>query len=287
MFFLLGGILCNVALLLIVKSFERFKIEAFPAIVVNYFVAASLSFAFTKSKDVFVEAGHLYLPSVLLGVLFVSVFYLISLTAQKMGVSVASVANKMSVVIPVVSSFILFKDDINILKIGGIILALLAVVFVSSRNEKHSGAQKNSWILPAAVFIGTGVIDAIVNYAQKRIVQTNDETACLTGLFFYAAGFFGFLAFLLFYKRKKELNYGKTIVAGALLGIPNYFSIFLVMRAISDNVMQSSVLYPIVNVGVVLGSTVGALFLFSEKLSRKNWFGIALSVLAIAMITLA
>jgi drug/metabolite transporter (DMT)-like permease len=286
MLFLLLGIVCNVAILLIVRSFSRFGVASFPAIVVNYFVAASLSLVFTSSKSVFLEATHLWVPALILGILFVSVFYLISLTAEKMGVSVASVANKMSVVIPVIMAFLLYGDEITFFKVLGILLALLSVVFVSSRAKSEVSAARANWLLPAAVFIGTGVIDAIVNYAQKKIVTSNDETACLTGLFFYAAGTFGVLAFLLFYKDKATLNYKRTVLAGIILGIPNYFSIYLVMRAITDNVLESSVLYPVVNVSVVLGSTLGGLFFFSERLSAKNWLGIVLSVTAIALITL-
>ena len=287
MLFLIAGIACNVALLLIIKSFKQYNIEAFPAIVVNYFVAATFSLAFTSTKGIYMDARHLWIPSLILGVLFVSVFYLISLTTHKMGVSVASVANKMSVVIPVIMAFTLYGDTITFFKIAGIILALLSVVFVSSRNSKEGENKKTNWILPGAVFLGTGIIDALVNYCQKKIVQSDDETACLTGLFFYAAGTFGLIAFLLFYRNKKKLNYGKIILAGIILGTPNYFSIYLIMRAISNNVLQSSVLYPVVNVGVVLGSTLSAFLFFSEKLSVKNWLGILLSVAAIALITLA
>lgn len=286
MLFLAGGILCNVAILLIVRAFKRYNVEAFPAIVVNYFVAASLSLFFTSSRGVFFSASHLWLPSLILGVLFVSVFYLISLTTERIGVSVASVANKMSVVVPVILAFILYGDSITWLKITAIVLALLSVVFVSLR-EDDATVKKGNWLLPAAVFLGSGIIDSLVNYAQKRIVQSPDETACLTGLFFAAAGAVGLVALLLFYPRKTSINYPRTIIAGIVLGTPNYFSIYLIMRAISDNVLESSVLYPVVNVGVVLGSTLGAVALFREKLSWKNWLGILLSVLAIFLITIA
>ncbi len=59
------------------------------------------------------------------------------------------------------------------------------------------------------------------------------------------------------------------------------------MKAIDANFMQSSVLYPILNVSVVLGSTLCAYLFFAEKLSVKNMIGIALSVLAIAFIALS
>lgn len=285
MLFLVSGILCNIAILLIVRGFKRYEVEAFPAIVVNYFVAASLSLFFTSSGGIFFSASHLWLPSLVLGVLFVSVFYLISLTTERIGISVASVANKMSVVIPVALAFLLYGDSITWLKITGIVLALLSVVFVSLRAEDAT-AKKGSWLLPAAVFLGSGIIDSLVNFAQKRIVQSPDETACLTGLFFAAAGTVGLAAFVIFYP-KRHINYKRVIAGGIILGTPNYFSIYLIMHAIGDNVLQSSVLYPVVNVGVVLGSTLGALLLFGEKLSWKNWLGICMSVLAITLITLA
>ena len=283
MLFLLSGISCNVILLIILKSFKKFDVPAFPAIVVNYFVAGSFSLLFTFPKSIYVEATHLWLPATLLGILFVSVFYMISLTTEKIGVSAASVANKMSVVIPVVIAFLLYGDNITGLKITGIVLALLSVVFVTSKEKEANSPAPNFW-LPLGVFVGSGVIDALVNYAQKKIVHSDVETACLSGLFFFAAGAFGLLAFILFYPDKKKINVKKTILAGIILGTPNYFSIYFVMRAISADFMQSSVLYPIVNVGVVLGSTIIAFLFFSEKLSAKNWLGIALSISAIALI---
>jgi drug/metabolite transporter (DMT)-like permease len=286
MIFLLAGILCNVALLLVLRTFSHFKIPAFPAIIVNYFVAAAFSLFFTSSRSVFLTASHLWWPSVILGALLVSVFFLISLTTERIGVSVASVANKMSVVIPVALAFVLYCDSISALKVAGIALALLSVIFVSIR-PGATALAKGSLLLPAAVFVGSGIIDSLVNYAQKRIVQSADETACLTGLFFTAAGMIGLFVFLFFYRGKNSLPYGRILLGGIVLGTPNYFSIYLIMRAISDNVLQSSVLYPVVNVGVVLGSTLGAVLLFGEKLSWKNWAGILLSVLAIILITLA
>ncbi len=283
MLFLVCGIACNVVLLIVLKSFKKISVQAFPAIVVNYFVAASFSLLFTSPKSVYLEASHLWMPAALLGILFVSVFYMISLTTEKIGVSAASVANKMSVVIPVIIAFLLYDDSITLLKIIGIVLALLSVIFVSSSDKKEIKGYKN-YLLPAAVFIGSGIIDALVNYAQKKIVHSDVETACLSGLFFYAAGGFGLIGLFLFYPEKRKINVKKTLLAGIILGIPNYFSIYFVMRAISSNVMQSSVLYPIVNVGVVLGSTIIAFLFFSEKLSAKNWCGIGLSILAIALI---
>jgi multidrug transporter EmrE-like cation transporter len=118
-------------------------------------------------------------------------------------------------------------------------------------------------------------------------VHSEAETACFSGLSFYAAGLIGVIAFVLFYNEKASIEIKKTFFAGLILGTPNFFSIYFIMKAIDANFMQSSVLYPILNVSVVLGSTFCAYLFFAEKLSLKNMVGIALSVLAIAFIALS
>jgi len=288
MFYLIIGIACNILLLLILRSFHKFNVASFPAIVVNYFVAGSFSLLFTAPKTIYMEATHLWLPALFLGSLFVSIFYLISQTTAKLGVSVASVSNKMSVVIPVLLAFIIYKDSPHLLKIVGIVIALLSVFLVSSSNKKEeSSADKKNFLLPLAVFLGSGIIDALVNFAQKKLVHSEAETACFSGLSFYSAGLIGIIAFTLFYKEKSTIDIKKTVLAGIILGTPNFFSIYFIMKAIDANFMQSSVLYPILNVSVVLGSTLCAYLFFAEKLSLKNIIGIALSVLAIAFIALS
>ena len=294
MLYLVVGILCNIILLLILKSFQRFKVASFPAIIVNYIVAGSISLLFTNPKTVYFEATYLWLPSLLLGALFVAIFNLISVTIEKNGVSVATVSNKMSVVIPVILAFIIYKDSPHLLKIVGIIIALLSVLLVSSSNTQDINIQttglkkdKLKFILPIAVFFGSGMIDSIVNYVQKKLVHSEIETACFSGLSFFAAALIGILYFIFFYTDKTNLDIKRTLIAGIILGLPNYFSIYFIMKAIDANFIESSVLYPLLNVAVVLGSTLGAYLFFAEKLSLKNMAGIALSVLAIALIALA
>ena len=288
MFYLFIGISCNILLLLILRSYQKFKVASFPAIVVNYFVAGSISLFFTTPKTIYLEASHLWLPSICLGALFVGIFFLISQTIEKNGVSVATVSNKMSVVIPVVLAFVIYKDSPHLLKLAGILLALVSVFLVASKTgQAESTSAKKSYILPIAVFIGSGIIDALVNYVQKKLVHSDAETTCFSGLTFYAAGLIGLTAFIVFYKEKAGIDIKRAFIGGIVLSIPNYFSIYFIMKAIDANFIESSVLYPVLNIFVLLGSTLGAYLFFAEKLAVKNLVGIVLSVLAIVLIAIA
>jgi uncharacterized membrane protein len=82
----------------------------------------------------------------------------------------------------------------------------------------------------------------------------------------------------------KQQFSGKAVLAGAAIGIPNYFSIWCLMEVLKKYANNSSAIIPINNMGIVLFSAVMAWLLFKEKLSLINWVGIGLAVGAIALI---
>jgi drug/metabolite transporter (DMT)-like permease len=286
MIYLALGILCNVILLVILKSFDNFKIPTLQGIVVNYFVAGTTALFFVGEDYTIKEVVSAdYFPvSLMLGALFISIFYLISLTAQKINIAVASVANKMSVVMPVIVAFVLYGDNVTLLKVLAIILALASVFLTTKSDNKGAAKNKSLMILPVLVFFGSGIIDTLVNYANKRLIHTPKEDALFTGFGFYIAGCIGILWLGYMFIFKKEKFVPKSIIAGIILGIPNFFSIYFILKALSSNVLESSQLYPMANVFIVILSSLAGVILFKEKLSKINAIGILLSVVAIALI---
>ncbi|MFY8184853.1 MAG: EamA/RhaT family transporter [Bacteroidia bacterium] len=286
MIYLALGILCNVILLVILKSFDKFKIPTLQGIVVNYFVAGTTALFFVGEDYTIKEVVSAdYFPvSLMLGALFISIFYLISLTAQKINIAVASVANKMSVVMPVIVAFVLYGDNVTLLKVLAIILALASVFLTTKSDNKGAAKNKSLMILPLLVFFGSGIIDTLVNYANKRLIHTPKEDALFTGFGFYIAGCIGIIWLGYMFIFRKEKFVPKSIIAGIILGIPNFFSIYFILKALSSNVLESSQLYPMANVFIVILSSLAGVILFKEKLSKINAVGILLSVVAIALI---
>lgn len=286
MIYLALGILCNIILLVILKSFDKFKIPTLQGIVVNYFVAGTTALFFVGEDYTIKEVVSAdYFPvSLMLGALFISIFYLISLTAQKINIAVASVANKMSVVMPVIVAFVLYGDNVTLLKVLAIILALASVFLTTKSDNKGAAKNKSLMILPVLVFFGSGIIDTLVNYANKRLIHTPKEDALFTGFGFYIAGCIGIIWLGYMFIFRKEKFVPKSIIAGIILGIPNFFSIYFILKALSSNVLESSQLYPMANVFIVILSSLAGVILFKEKLSKINAVGILLSVVAIALI---
>lgn len=286
MIYLFLSIIFNTILFVVFNFYKQFRINTLHAIVVNYFTAALLGFIILKQPLSF--AAIINKPwfwyAAFLGFNFISIFYVLGLTTQKMGVSVASVVSKMSVVIPVLMAFTLFKEAITILKIIGITMALIAVFYAT---KKENGASiSNKYIyLPILLFIGSGVLDALLKYTSVYHIPNNTEMALFSSTIFLIAGVYGVIFLTGKYFVKKNKIESKNIVAGICLGIPNYFSLYFLLKAIDLPQLDSSIIFPINNVGVVVLSSLVGLWLFKEQLSLKNWLGITLAVLSILLMS--
>ena len=288
MIYLLLSIICNVLLLVIIKGFDKFSIPNLQGIVVNYFVAGSVALVFVPKEisRTTIFTSDWFGTAIILGTLFISIFFLISLTAQKISISVASVANKMSLVIPVLVAILFFGDKIQFFKIAGILLALVSV-YLTTKKEKEPNkiSDKKELLLPLFVFLGSGIIDALVNFANEKLIKESGHDAAFSCVGFFAAGSIGILiiAFQLIFQKKKFQV--KSIVAGIILGIPNFFSIYFILKALSTDLLESSQLYPLANICIVVLSALAGLVIFKEKLSKLNIVGIALSIVATLLIS--
>jgi drug/metabolite transporter (DMT)-like permease len=207
-----------------------------------------------------------------------------ALTSQKNGLSVAAVASKMSLVIPVVFGIWLYNESLGWLKILGIIIALASVYLVSVRSKDGLPLQKGYLILPLFLFLGSGTIDTTLKYAEKIHVPDGEEPLFSAICFTMAFGI-GILVLIYEAVFGRWLHW-KSLVAGVALGVPNYFSIYFIIKALKTD-MESSVLFPINHVGTVLFTALLGFVIFKERLLPQNYWGILLAVAAIVCIAFA
>jgi drug/metabolite transporter (DMT)-like permease len=284
--FLFLSILFSTGLFIIFKYFGIYKIDVLKAIFVNYIVAFSMGFLLAERQIPIAEIPlePWFTGALFLGALFVSIFFVMAMTAQKNGVSVTSIAGKMSVVVPVIFGIILYNESVTFLKLVGILIALSAV-YLSSVKEQSS--EKNGTLfLPVLLFIGSGTIDTLLKYIQENYVADEDVSIFSGSLFGIAAIFASII--LVIKTVKKRTPFGlKNILAGIILGVPNYYSIIFLIKALQNKNFESSTLFTINNVAIVVVSTLVGLLFFKEKFSVKNKIGVAMAILGIVLVTIA
>ncbi len=288
MIFLLLSIVCSSLIFLIFRSFSQFRVNTFTAIVVNYFVAGlfgilvngeALSFNRMFSSDWSING-------LVLGVVFISLFNIMAITAQKFGASVASIANKMALIIPVGFAIVVYRDAINLLKAIGIIMALVGVYLATVKpSQEKKQFDIKLFIIPIILFVGSGFIDTFLKYTQEYALSTDQDSKLFTSLTFLTAFTIGIIVMLI--DKSKRSFKAPSIIGGAILGIVNYGSIYFLIKTFNVSNLESSVIFPINNMGVVIFTTFLSLLIFKESFSVKNKVGVALSIIAIALISFA
>ena len=285
MFYLLISICISSFLFVIFKLFDVLKVNTFQAIVVNYFVAAVLGFYLSNNSVSFQEIPNQpwFIGAFLLGIMFILVFNIMALTSQKNGLSVASVSSKMSVVIAIVFGVWYYEESLGFIKLSGILLALIAVYLTSVKEKKETTVKQVSLLFPILLFFGSGAIDTSLKFIETSFVEEG-------GVPLFSATIFGCafilgMTILLYQIVKGTFRFEfKNILGGILLGVPNYFSIVYLLKALSTDGMESSTAFTLNNVGIVILSTLFGLFIFKEKLIWKNWLGIVIAIVSILLV---
>ncbi|WP_179335569.1 EamA family transporter [Winogradskyella costae] len=283
MIYLLISILASTAIFVVFKLFKKYEVNTLHGIVVNYFTACFLGFLLYGGsiEPAEIIKANWFIPAICLGFLFIAIFNVMALTAQKNGLSVASVASKMSVIIPVIFGIIVFKESVGAQKIIGILLALVAV-YLTSIKSKNNTILAQSIYLPIILFLGSGIIDTSINYFAP-----NDKIALFSATIFAMAAIIGVILLSGSLLKSKVIFKPISIPFGIALGIVNYGSIHFLLMALRVENTESSTLFTINHIAILALSTLIGLVLFKEKISKKNWIGIILALISILLVTLA
>lgn len=297
-------IVFSASLIVIFKIAGQRQVRTFPMIVVNYWVAALCGLLLCPQipqVDYVLQVSWLPL-ALLLGVMFITIFNLIGLSTLRSGIAVTAIAQKMSLVIPIMVAVVFFGESLTALKALGILLALGSIVMTTYKPKQlamqtdvldHSKPDaasiktvaKLAMLLPFMVFVGSGLCDTVVNIIHKSHLKEQD-TDLLNTILFTTSAIAGSLVLIFQLLRRKEQFTIREALFGVIMGVPNYFSLYFLIKALQRTGMESSAVFPIVNIGVVTTAAVVAYFGFKEHLTLVNIGGIILAIIAIMVLTL-
>lgn len=274
-------------LYVILKYFQRWKVNNLQGLTFNYITASTLSFFITYNENMhqLQFAGDFFAPALMIGLLFIMVFYITAMTAQKSGLAIASIASKMSMTIPIFAGVFLFNDKVTAWRVTGVLLALVAVFLSGSSSGKtESNTTKVSYLLPVLLFIGSGLVDTSIKISEHYFIKPENINLYFAFLF-GTAGFFGVIVLVYKYIRLKQVITIQSVAGGVGLGVANYFSLIFLVRALAAEGAESSIIFAMVNMLVVVLTTVSGILLFQEKPSKINVAGLALALAALVILS--
>ncbi len=289
MLFILLSIFCSTILVLLFRLFEKYNINTFQAILFNYYTCVA---------SAWVTLGEFPIPSdltsknwfpfaIILGFTFITGFNAVGGTVRKFGVALGSIMQKMTLLFVVIFSVIYYQESITWNKVLGILLSVAAIFMTSYSADNQEDTEKEKptltdWLMfPIASLLLSAVIDILLLYLQKSTGTDSADIGFIASLF-GTAGCIGTLYFIYNLIAKKMTFDAKNIVAGIALGVPNFASIYFLLKSIGQDI-DGSVVFTMTNVGIIVASTLAAWLFFKEKLSIFKIAGIAMAVTAILL----
>jgi drug/metabolite transporter (DMT)-like permease len=279
------NVLFGIGLYVLLRNISTRRADEVQVLCINYIVAGvcCMILYHPESVSTSVSVQKMLVPAILLGVLFIVCFWVVAHSSSRCGIGITTTAAKMSVVVPVMVGIIAFRQLDNMwVKIIGLMLAMCSflLIFLPKNKEKRS-----RYFLPLMVFILSGITDTGTDIGNRFFAPTQNDRYLFLMVTFFAAFIVGALISIydIQHKRKKLLL--SSAILGVLLGLCN----FGYMVALMKNLQQigSSIVFPVLNTSIVIGTVFTGIVFYKEKLDRTQWMGIALATVAVLLIALS
>lgn len=281
MLYLLASIFSSSMIYVVFKIAKNHSCSLSSLITYNYLAATLLGiilfqpFANTEA----ISDSTNWLPfGIILGILFILMFFLIGTSSQKAGITVTTLANKLSLVFPVLFSILYFNEEISTLKYIGLAGACVAVILTVYKKD-ISRTNLLFIILPVLIFFGSGLIDSIVKYVQAVKISSN-QVSLYTIVVFMVAFICGVVV-QIFQKQYKNKFHLPTLYLGVLLGLANFGSLFFFIEALNKSGLKSSLVFAINNMSIVALTALLGTILFKERLNKINFAGVILAIISL------
>ena len=281
MLFLILSILCSVIVGVIFKITRKYNANPIQIVAFNYVFAILLCY-FTFSPDISqLDANAPWNIYISIGILLPVVFLFLIASIKYMGIVKTDAAQRLSLFIPILAAWFIFKEEFSSYKVMGLLIGFTALLLIL---KKQSLKTENKWIYPTVVLLGFGVIDIL--FKQIALYTTLPYSTSLFVVFDISLAISLLVVVYQTVLKKVKLE-ARNILFGGLVGLFNFGNILFYLKAHKAFSDSPSTVFAGMNIGVIiLGSLVGLLF-FKEKLSKINFIGLFLALIAIVFIVIS
>lgn len=288
MHFFLLAILFNAAIGFVFKEMVRKRIPVFEVILINYLTCSSLGLVFYGKEILSVlheRPEWLYYPAGL-GFFFIGGFVATAKSVHIIGMGPTAILQRISLILTVLYAWFIWDESLTWRQISGLSIAIVAIFLVNHQNKSIHAPYKKGWMIaiPVLTFFASGIIDSSFYHVKARY-PGDIHDGVFTTLIFLTAFCIGVVIQQVQSRTLLPLFNKSNARWGILLGIPNFFSILTLIKAM-DSGLQAAVLFPVYNMSIILIAAAGGMLIYKEKVYFWNMAGLVLSLLSILLISL-
>ena len=200
-----------------------------------------------------------------------------------------SVIVALSAIIPSMSGPVLFGEKVTVSQFAGIGLMIICIILSPGNDGGERRAVNLKWLLFCTVaFVFSGAVGVVQKIHQNNAAHKAEMPALLLTCFFVS---FVLSGIKLIIERVRTKKSGERLnkltpavvlfpaVSGLCFAFPHTINLFLSGR------LASVVFFPTINLCPMLLTMLYAVFGFKERLTAKQWAGIAVGILSTVFVS--
>ena len=217
--------------------------------------------------------------------------------------SYTSMLTSMSTIITALSGYVIWREELGAFKLVGLFFMIGCLIFsVGEKKDEKEKKASFKWLVYTLI---SALLSAGVGLTQKIHQSSSHKDERMMFLIVsFAIGFiFSTVMYFIWAQREKQsgdmqtvtLYFAKAdnekekrkafivvsllfVLMGVFTGMNHMFNLYL------SGEIPSVVFFPVVNGGGLVLNVLAGTFLFKEKLTKKQWLGIACGFLSTAML---
>ncbi len=198
--------------------------------------------------------------------------------------SYSSVISSMATLIPTLAGAIFWNEKISIFQWIGIGLMVVCIIFSTDKPKtKDDRKVGTKWLL---IILSSTVLGGFIGILQKMhqtSVYKEQTSLFLVSSFLISAAIAGVMMVICRNKRqgdnvtpgaKTAWKWLIPLISGLSFAFPHIINLYL------SGVLEAAIMFPVVNLGPLVLTTVAAAVIFKEKLSVRQWIGICIGIVS-------
>lgn len=280
MYLVVLAAMCSVAVSILLKQCKARQIDVLQMLAWNYVVAVLLCYVWFQPD--FSQLSWTATPwwtIGLLGLAMPSIFVMLGYSLAQAGMVKTEIAQRLSVVLSLCAAYLFFNEQLNALKLLGIILGLLAIICIlfsrTAQLSPFSSAHQHHCAIRSlfTVWVGYALVDVLLKYTSGLGLKF---ALTLNLSFIFALVFVGVILVL-----RKTVWTERAFYSGLFLGLLNFSNIALYIKAHQLLKDSPSIVFAGMNILVVILGVIAGVMFFKEKLTKLSGAAIILATAAI------
>ncbi len=282
MFYLFLSIISSVLIAVVIRLNESRDLNRLSVMFFNYLTATILAVLIAQPISFSRTMTTLVPLSMLSGLFFVSAFLVYMKTVRLMGLAIPVTVTRISVVVPVVGSMLFFAERVNGIQTVGLLLAAIAIyLFSYNPKPENSGRHNNisGYLLALLLWLLIGCGDFTLKVFQET--YSFELMSVFVMIVFAFATVFTLLPLLVLKIRPNR----DTALAGVILGIPNFFSAYFIVKAL--NGLPGTLAFPLNSIGIILLSALTGYLFWQERFTFRIKIAFVIATASVVFLNLS